>query len=93
MIGRLLLIVLLVLASCAASVPPAPPRQIADIPAELMTCPAPPPEPPLLPPIVTTDRLKSGFHALDVARQAERRRGDICAERLEQLNLWIRETR
>lgn len=81
----------LLLSSCAAAPPPpAPVPPAVPPPPELLSCPAPPPTPVLLPPVVTTDRLKRGFQALDEARQAERRRGNICADKLDRLNAWIK---
>lgn len=56
-----------------------------------MSCPPAPAAPPLLPVVVTTERLRTGFDALETARQAERKRGDACAELLRRLNQWIKD--
>jgi hypothetical protein len=45
----------------------------------------------LLPVVVTTDRLRAGFDALETARKAERKRGDACAAAVRQLYQWIKE--
>lgn len=74
---------LLALAGCVHT--PAPPRP--DPP--LLVCPASRPEPLALPRIVSLDRLAAAYHDLDVARIAERRRGDACAETVRRLHAWI----
>lgn len=43
----------------------------------------------MLPPIVTTERLQAGYADMDTARKAERKRGDACASKLQQLLDWI----
>jgi hypothetical protein len=72
------------LAACTPAPRPAvvPPRPVS-------ACPPAPPQPALLPSVVTTERLRSGFRLLELARQAERRRGDACARALDEINAWI----
>jgi hypothetical protein len=74
------------LTGCAGALPPVP---APAPPAGLTSCPAPGPAPPVLPAVVTTDRLRSGFHALELALASERARLLDCAGRLAALNSWI----
>jgi hypothetical protein len=78
------------LAGCAAASEP-PTSVVPDVPRELTYCQALPASPPVLPPVVTTDRLAAGFHDLELARQSERARGADCAGKLQRLNDWIRD--
>lgn len=43
----------------------------------------------MLPAVVTPDRLQTGYADMDTARKAERKRGDACASKLQQLIEWI----
>jgi hypothetical protein len=45
----------------------------------------------LLPPVVAADRLSAAYRATEQARQAERARGDACAEATRRLQQWIKE--
>lgn len=81
------LLALIALAGCTTA--PAPEAAVP-VPQALTSCPAAPVAPPELPAIVTTDRLRTGYADMDTARHAERKRGDACASKLQQLIDWIR---
>lgn len=83
---RALALAALLAACCSPSGLPVPPRP----PPELV-CPDEPPVPPRLPPVVSIARLAEAYHTLDVARQAERHRGDLCADSARVLKQWIKD--
>lgn len=75
---------LMTLAGCAASPVAAP-----AVPADLQACAGSVPVPLALPRVRTVDQLGAYATRLELAREAERRRGDDCAERLARLNVWV----
>jgi hypothetical protein len=76
----------ILLAACDAEPLPTPP-----LPPPVVTCPAALPVPAALPRVVSLDQLAAAYHAVDVARQAERTRGDLCADSAHRLDSWINE--
>jgi hypothetical protein len=72
---------MLALSACAA--PPAPP------PPDLQACAARVPVPRGLPRVRTVAQIGAYATQVELAREAERRRGDDCADRLARLNDWI----
>lgn len=80
---------LLLLAGCAGTPPDPPLPPSRAVPQSLLSCPPKPADPAALPPVVTTDRLRQGLADMDTARKAERKRGDECAGKLQQLINWI----
>ena len=71
------------LGACAhQAVPPAPP-------ADLRSCEEPPPTPRPPPRVRPVHETAKFAIALELAREAERARGDDCADRLRRLNDWI----
>lgn len=81
------LLIGLCLFGCASVAPPPSPDPP---PLDLTTCPPPTPTPRPLPRVRTTEQLARFATALEIAREAERKRADICAGRLEDLNRWIK---
>ena len=77
---------LVLVGACTASLP-VPPEPVALAP--VVACPPAPVVPPTLPLVVPLERLAAAYHAVDVARQAERHRGDLCAEDVRRQSLWI----
>jgi hypothetical protein len=71
------LLVAVLLTGCGAHVAPRPAAVTADLPA----CPAAPATPAPLPRVRTTAMLLRYEINLELAREAERRRGDDCAAR------------
>jgi hypothetical protein len=73
--------------SCTSHVaaPIAPPPR----PPPVVSCPAAPAAPPAPPHVVSVERLGAAYHALDLARLAERKRGDACAAAVSDLKQWI----
>lgn len=80
------LALLLALAGCTV---PADPVVPVPVPDALKSCPAAPATPSALPAVVTPDRFRTGYADMDTARKAERKRGDACASKLQQLLDWI----
>lgn len=80
----------LLVAACTQPAAP-PPALIEAPPPALLRCPPPAAVPPPLPRVASSDRLAEIAVAQDQARQAERRRADICATRLQLLADWIKE--
>lgn len=70
---------LLLLSGCAA---------VETMPAALRTCAAPVAEPAPLPRVRTPEQLGQFAVRLELAREAERRRGDDCAGVVRALNEW-----
>lgn len=70
---------LLLLSGCAA------------VPDGLRTCAARVPEPAPLPRVRTPEQLGQFAVRLELAREAERRRGDDCAGVVRALNEWMKE--
>lgn len=71
------------LGGCATA-PALPP-----VPAALTHCPCAPSVPAPPPRVRTPERIARFAVALELAREAERARGDACAETLEALNDWL----
>jgi hypothetical protein len=89
-----LALLLLLSGCCLVSAPDPPlPTPPPSVPDNLKTCPAKAPAPTAPPRILTTGRLQDAYHALDLALQGADRRGDVCAERLQELNQWIKSSR
>lgn len=87
------LALVLLLSGCGLASVPEPPPALAEVPIALTTCP-PKVSAPVPPPrILTTARLQDAYHALDLALQGSDHRGDVCAERLQELNRWIKTNR
>ena len=86
------LILCAILAACSSpSVPIPPPPAVPPSPPPLTYCPPAPSPPALLPSVVTTERLQGAYAAVELARQAERRRGDFCADGLKRLQAWSKD--
>lgn len=83
---RALALAALLAACCSTPELPVPPRP----PPELV-CPAEPPVPPRLAPVVSIQHLAEAYHTLDLARQAERHRGNLCADSARVLKQWIKD--
>lgn len=79
----------LALAACAV-------KQMAaqwSVPADLRECPASVSVPASLPKIRTPAQIGQYATDVELAREAERARGDDCADKLSRLNAWIGKNR
>lgn len=61
---------------------------VAEVPVELRACAAPVAEPAPLPRVRDLDQLGRFAVRVELAREAERRRGDDCAGKVRALNAW-----
>lgn len=79
------LLVVMALAGCAAGTE----RRALMVPADMTTC-MPTPDVPAAPPRVRTPAILANFAIrLELAREAERARGDDCAAKLQSLSAFV----